>query len=143
MTSWSRRLWRAFTRNIAVTGPHADDPRLRGRTYAIPFERVWQAALALTGGGLRRWTLVHADDEEGIIRAQAEPVVLGATAEVTIRIGLDADAQTRVDARARSRRGVVDFGANARRIGKLFRGLDHALAVNRSRRVPTPQRIGG
>lgn len=142
MSSWPRRLWRALTRNIAVTDRLADDPRLRGRTYAIPFEQVWQATLALPRHGLKRWTVVHADDDEGTVRMRVRPALLGTRADVTIRIGLDANAQTRVDARSRSRAGLIDFGGNARRIGRFFRGLDRALARRRAARAPASPRSG-
>jgi hypothetical protein len=44
-------------RGFAATAPDSTDRRLRGRTYAVPFEHVWQAARSLAGGGLRGWTL--------------------------------------------------------------------------------------
>ena len=46
-------LIRGLTQNRAETSPTAEDRRLRGRTYAIPFETVWSAALALAGPGPR------------------------------------------------------------------------------------------
>ena len=54
---------------MAETSPDERDPRLRGRTYAIPFDRVWEAARALASGGLRRWQIIESDDYEGVIRA--------------------------------------------------------------------------
>lgn len=124
-----RRLRRALTRNGALTHPDHVDPRLRGRTYAIPFDRVWTAALELADGGLRRWTVIEADDIDGIIRAEARTLVFRFVDDVTIRISLDADAQTRVDLRSESRKGKADLGTNARRIGRFCRKLDRALGA--------------
>jgi uncharacterized protein (DUF1499 family) len=122
-----RRLGRGLSGNGARTSQDDVDPRLRGRTYAVPFEQVWQAALALAGGGLRRWRILESDDYEGIIKAESKTLVLRYIDDVIIRIQLDPDAQTRVDMESRSRKGSLDFGANARRIGKFFRALDQKL----------------
>jgi uncharacterized protein (DUF1499 family) len=122
-----RRLGRALSSNHARTSLEDVDPRLRGRTYAIPFEQVWQAALALAGGGLRRWHVLESDDYEGVIKAESKTLVLRYIDDVVITVQLDQDAQTRVDMESRSRKGSLDFGANARRIGKFFRSLDQKL----------------
>jgi uncharacterized protein (DUF1499 family) len=120
-------LSRALTRNHAQTSHDDVDPRLRGRTYAVPFEQVWQASLALAGGGLRRWHVVESDDYEGIIKAESKTFLLRYVDDVSVTIQLDQDAQTRVDMESRSRKGSADFGTNARRIGKFFRALDQRL----------------
>ncbi len=118
-------LLRGLTTNRAETDPAAVDPRLRGRTYAIPFEHVWSAALTLARRR-RGWTLLHADDLEGVIRAEAR-TALRFVDDVEIRIRLDDNAQTRVDLSSASRVGVGDLGKNPRRIGKFLRALDRAL----------------
>jgi hypothetical protein len=125
--SLSQRLVRALTANVAETSTDAEDPRLRGRTYAIPFEDVWRAALSLADGGLRGWRVTSADDREGVIVAEAKTLMLRLVDDVRIRIGLDPDAQTRVDALSVSRVGRVDFGTNARRIARFCRRLDRQL----------------
>jgi hypothetical protein len=122
-----RRVGRALARNHVTTAQDHWDPRLRGRTYAIPFEQVWQASLALANGGLRRWHVVSSDDYEGVIQAESKTLVLRFTDDVTIRVYLDEDAQTRVDVESRSRKGSADFGANARRVGHFLRALDRKL----------------
>jgi hypothetical protein len=122
-----RRIARGLSRNHAETAAAESDPRLRGRTYAIPFEQVWQAARQLAGGGLRGWKTLESDDYEGVIRAESRTLIFRFLDEVTITIRLDDDAQTRVDMQSRSRKGGVDFGTNARRIGKFFRALDQKL----------------
>jgi hypothetical protein len=122
-----RRIVHALTRNDAETAINEADPRLRGRTYAIPFEQVWQAACSLANGGLRRWRILQADDYEGLIQAESTTLVFRFVDDVLIRVYLDKNAQTRVDMQSRSRKGGVDFGTNARRIRKFFRALDRRL----------------
>jgi hypothetical protein len=124
-----------LTRNVAFTTPDAEDARLRVRTYAIPFEDVWQASLNLVDGGLARWEMLEADDREGIIRGLAHGRLERFTSAVTVRITLDFNAQTRVDALSASRTGRSDLGVNGRRLHRFFSSLDHALAEIRARRV--------
>lgn len=121
-----------LTRTRAQTDSRSPDPRLVGRTYAIPFDRVWSEALALAGGGLSRWRLLDADDERGLIRAEATSRVLRRVGDVQVRVSLDANAQTRVDLISVSRGGKGDLGANARRIGRFTRELDRRLAATRA-----------
>jgi hypothetical protein len=123
------------TRPPAVeTQPQHPDERLRGRTYAIPFEDVWRAALYLAGGGLRGWRLIAADDEEGIILAEASTLALRFVDDVSIRVRLDEDAQTRVDVRSASRVGRNDFGTNARRVARFLDALDQRVPLETSAR---------
>jgi uncharacterized protein (DUF1499 family) len=117
--------------NIAETAPGDPDPRLRGRTYAISFERVWQAARTVAGTKMRRWRIVEEDDYEGIIRAEATTLVFRFVDDVQIRVFLDPDAQTRVDMYSASRKGVGDLGTNARRIGRFMHRLDRELEASR------------
>lgn len=128
-------MWRGLTRNVAFTTPDSEDGRLTGRTYAIPFEDVWQATLNLIQNELRYWNLISEDDREGIIRAEVKGRVERLQSSVTIRIGLDPDAQTRVDALAACRTGRADLGVNARRLGRYFRELDSRLEERRTRRT--------
>lgn len=123
----------ALTRNMAFTSPGAEDDRLQGRTYAVPFEDVWQASLRLVDGGLGGWSLVEADDQEGVIRGRIRGPLRSSESALTLRIGLDEDAQTRVDGLAASTVGRADLGANARRLGRFFRTLDRELEERRGR----------
>jgi hypothetical protein len=123
---------------FAQTSPESADPALCGRTYAIPFEAVWQAALRLAGGELRGWRVVAADDQAGEILAVSRGV-FGAMHDIAIDIVLDADAQTRADARAAAR-SAPDFGRSRRRLLRFFRSLDRALArLPRHAPPPAPQ----
>lgn len=137
-----RKAWLGLTRNVAFTAPAAEDERLRGRTYAIPFEDVWQASLHLVDGGLERWSLLEYDDREGIIRGTARGRLRRSTSSVTIRISLDVDAQTRVDGLSASRVGRMDLGANTRRLHRFFRALDAALKEGSRRRAGARQASG-
>jgi uncharacterized protein (DUF1499 family) len=130
MSLLGRRVVRAFTRTGAETSPESDDPRLLGRTYAVPFETVWQAALRLAGG-LPGWRIRSSDDLAGIINAEAKSRIRRRVSDVKIRISLDPNAQTRIDARSASREGRADLGANARRLHSFFRGLDEAVVGRR------------
>ena len=112
-------------RNAVRTAIDAADPNLRGRTYAIPFEHVWQSSLQLARSGLRGWSVTSADDTEGIIQAHARSAV-GGEQEIDIRISLDADAQTRVDLEVRPVKGV-DLGRATRRLRAFLRALDDAV----------------
>lgn len=120
------RLYRALTRNEVVTDPDDVDPRLRGRTYAVPFDEVWRRALAIVDDR-RGWRLTGSDDLEGVIRVEARTPVFRFTDDVEIRIGLDEDAQTRVHMTSASRVGKLDLGTNARRVHRFFKHLDRAV----------------
>jgi hypothetical protein len=120
-------------RGYAETAADCVDPRLRGRTYAIPFDIVWQAACRLAGGGIARWSMVNADDHDGVINAGADSL-FGAGHDVMIRITLDMDAQTRVDAAAAARKPGSDMGRAARCLRRFFVALDRNLASVQRRR---------
>lgn len=116
-------LLRALTVNRASTDPGAEDPALRGRNYAVPYARVWSAALAEVERR-RLWTLVEASPETGLIRAEARTPVFRLTDDVTIRISLDPNGLTRVDMKSSSRVGRGDLGVNRRRIARFLHALD-------------------
>jgi hypothetical protein len=120
---------RGLTENRAATDPTSTDRRLRGRTYAIPFEAVWSAAIRLASGELRGWSLSSADDQEGVIEGSAKPLLFGGPSEVRIEIGLDENAQTRVDAWSNSGGTRGDLGRSRRTLGRFFRALDRGLAA--------------
>jgi hypothetical protein len=121
-----------LTRHRAFTAADSEDPRLRGRTYAIPFEAVWQASLRLVDGGLRGWVLLEADDQEGIIRGEVRGWFRRFDSGLYLRVSLDHDAQTRVDGVTESLLAKADLGAGARRLGRFFRDLDRAIENGRA-----------
>jgi uncharacterized protein (DUF1499 family) len=120
------RLLQAFTRNRAFTQPDADDPRLRGRSYPIPFVQVWEAALEVART-TRGWTVTASDPRAGEIVAEARTPVWKFTDDVWVRLSLDEDGQTRVDLASASRKGGADLGTNARRIARFLHALDRHL----------------
>jgi hypothetical protein len=122
-----------ITPGRAQTAPDAADPRLRGRTYAIPFEVVWQASLRVTGGGLRGCTLLSSDDHNGVIEAQWRRLG-GAMYDIMIQVRLDENAQTRVDGMCTARRPGTDFGTSARLLRRFFGMLDRFLERQSRRR---------
>lgn len=113
------------------TDLRSDDPRLRGRTYAIPFDRVWNSILALAGEEVGRWRVLRVDDEKGIIEAEAVLPILGVVGAIRFDVRLDPEGQTRVDMSCTppGRRGSVRGAAG--RIGRFFNALDRRLEVSR------------
>jgi hypothetical protein len=97
-----------------------------GRTYAIPFDAVWKAALALADGGFEGWHLQGADDGRGVIRARREGALLRKEIEVHIGIGLDENAQTHVELEARPS-GRSDPRMGRRTMAMFMDRLDAAL----------------
>ncbi len=122
------RLHRGLTENRVETDREAADPRLRSRTYAVPFDGVWTEALRLADGGLARWSVIRADDARGEIEAEARTLLLRLVDDVRVTIRLDENAQTRVDVSSRSRKGRGDFGTNARRVHRFLTRLDRRVA---------------
>ena len=122
-------LWSGLTRNRAFTHRKHENPQLRGRTYAIPFAKVWAAAVELASGGLRGWTLVEADEDRGTFSAESKTLVFRFVDDVELRMSLDEYGQTRVDLTSASRVGRGDLGRNARQIRKFFRVLDKRIGA--------------
>ena len=120
---------KAFNDRGVRTSGAGTDPPPGGRTYAIPFGAVWEAALQLVSGGLRGWTAVSADDRSGIIEARVRKVVWPFPASAVISVSLDANAQTRVDVTTRSHRRHGSLRASARRGRRFIRALDKSLAT--------------
>ncbi|HEU0013743.1 MAG TPA: DUF1499 domain-containing protein [Longimicrobium sp.] len=120
-------LWRALTRHEAETSADHADARLRGRAYPVPFARVWDAVLH-TAATRRGWTVVATDPRAGTLAAEARTPVWRFVDDIVVRVSLDGDGQTRVDAASTSRRGGGDLGTNARRIARFLHALDRRLS---------------
>jgi cytochrome c biogenesis protein ResB len=123
------RIAEALTEKEAATAPGAEDPRLRGRTYSITFDRVWEAAITVIRRKLRGWVVVIDDDRAGRIEALATSTFRGIETEVVVSVGLDENGQTRVDVAARTRTERRDWGRSKRLIGRFTRKLDRELAA--------------
>ncbi len=120
----------------AETHPDHPDRRLRGRSYAIPFERVWTAALLVAEDEIAGWSVLRWDDRAGIVFVEAHVPILRRTDDVRIHISLDVNAQTRVDVESVARQGKLDLGRNARRIGRFLALLDQATEAQGSQILP-------
>lgn len=123
-----RRLIKALTENSAQTSEGAEDPRLRGRTYMVPFARVWDEIIQMIRER-SRWALTRANEDKGLITAEATTPVFRFVDDVRFKVKLDSNALTRVDMWSQSRVGNADLGVNTRRIAKFFRDLDRRLGV--------------
>jgi len=122
-------LSRGFTQNQAHTDPASEDHRLRGRTYAIPFDRVWTGSAHVAHKRMWGWTITTEDDQLGVLDAESVTRILRFVDDVHVSVGLDDNGQTRVDVTSASRTGRGDFGRNPRTIGRFIRKLDRALDV--------------
>ncbi|MDP9348950.1 MAG: DUF1499 domain-containing protein [Gemmatimonadota bacterium] len=116
----------ALTSNRAFTDPAAEDPHLRGRTYPIPFARVWEAVLEVARTR-RGWSVVETHPARGELQAEARTLLWRFTDDVWVRVSLDASGLTRVDVTSTSRTGRADLGVNARRIARFLHALDRQL----------------
>ena len=123
---FKERLARALTTNRVETDPWSDDPRLIGRTYAIPFEAVWSSCIKLVGERAG-WRMLQSDDLAGFIRVRCTTKLFRQEDDLEIRVGLDENGLTRVDLRSHARSRKVDLGTNARRVGRFSRRLDESL----------------
>jgi uncharacterized protein (DUF1499 family) len=123
-------IWKALTESTARTSENAEDPRLRGRTYMVPFARVWDEIIKMIETH-PRWKLIRADEGSGRIHAEASTPVFRLVDDVRFKLRLDDNALTRVDMWSSSRVGRGDLGTNARRIGKFLQRLDRHLGVGR------------
>ena len=118
---------RGLTENGAATDPASPDARLVGRTYAIPFDLVWNASKRLADGEMRGWSVMSADDLAGVIVATKKALLFGQGDDMKIDIRLDENAQTRVDVVSGSHSRRPDLRRNRRAIGRFFRKLDRIL----------------
>lgn len=123
------KIRKSLTENTAQTSEQAEDPRLRGRTYLIPFARVWDQIIAIIESR-PRWRIVSADEGTGLIHAEAKTLVFRSVGDVRFKVKLDQNALTRVDMWSASRVGKGDLGVNARRIRRFYRRLDRDLGVS-------------
>jgi uncharacterized protein (DUF1499 family) len=93
-------------------------PDIQPIVVMAPAATVFDAALDAARG--QGWQVVAADRDSGRIEAIASTLWFGFKDDVVIRLRPDTQAAaTRVDVRSKSRVGVGDLGANARRI-RLF-----------------------
>jgi hypothetical protein len=100
-----------------------------GRLYpTVPFARAWDAVMGEVGRN-RTWSLVHSDEELGILTIACRTPVLSFTDDLTVWVSLDANGFTRVEARSASRVGRGDMGVNRRRLIRLMKRVDRAVGA--------------
>ena len=99
-------------------------PDVQPLALSVPLDAGFDAALGLIK--TRGWQILSADRTEAQIEAIATSPVFGFQDEVAIRLTAK-DGQTRIDMRSRSRLGLVDRGANARRIIAFLSELEAGL----------------
>jgi hypothetical protein len=122
-----RELLLALREDRAETNPASPDDRLVGRTYAIPFDRVWNAAVDVANEGMRGWSVASADDLSGLIIASTATRLFNIRDDVRVRIRLDENGQTRVDVNSRSRTEKASLGRHRRGISRFLARLDQRL----------------
>ncbi len=116
--------------NLVETNPWSDDPRLIGRTYAIPFEAVWRSCMRIVRQR-SRWRILKSDDLAGFIRVRCVTPFFRKEDDFEILVGLDEHGLTRVDLRSMSRTDRRDLGVNVRRVGRFSKRLDKALGAGK------------
>ena len=133
-----KRIWRAITRSRAETSPGERDPRLRGRVYALPYARVWQA-VEDEAAAMPRWSVGRIDGRAGVLGAEARTRMWRFVDDVEVHVSLDLHGWTRVDVRSTSRMGGADLGTNARRIARFLHRLDARLHRDGEGTEPQPR----
>ena len=104
-------------------------PGVPQRTYAIPFDAVWNAAVALMDGGLRRWCVDQANDLDGTLAGMSVTLFFRAEDDVSVQVGLDRNGQTTVAIRIWSRKKGRELARNRRAIRRFLDRLDRSLAA--------------
>ena len=118
-------------RGSRVSSPEYDGPRVASeqrRAYpdiqplvlGVPASQAFDAAVA--AAGKMGWEIVASDRASGRIEAIATTRLLRFKDDVVVRVRDDTTG-ARIDVRSKSRIGVGDLGANARRIRRLFSKL--------------------
>ena len=115
--------------NVAETMDTRDSDSPWGRVYASPFARVWDA-LHEEIRGRRYWSLVHADEELGLLTATCRSWRPWEVSHLTVWVRLDENALTRVDMRSWCRSSWALPGGNRRRVRALVSRLDRRLGEN-------------
>ena len=121
-------------RNVAVTTPDADDPRLRPHTYVGKASEVARAIeQAITP--LPRWKVIGG--RNGVIWL-THRTRLGFVDDIHLLLIPTGDS-TAVFARSASRIGYGDFGQNRRNLAELWAALDAAIEAKRKPTALTPR----
>ena len=98
------------------------------RVYAAPFAHVWDALHAEISRR-RRWTVVHSDEDLGLLTAMCRTLLPWDVGHLTVWVRLDEYALTRVDVRSTCRTNLALPGGNRRRVLALVSSLDEQLGT--------------
>lgn len=108
------------------------DTRLTGspdsRVYAAPFARIWDALHAEIGGR-RMWSVIHSDEDLGLLTAVCRTLLPWEIGHVSVWVRLDEYGLTRVDVRSTSRSSLALPGGNRRRVQAIVSSLDRQLGT--------------
>ncbi|MEE9207271.1 MAG: hypothetical protein V3U67_02675 [Gemmatimonadota bacterium] len=102
-----------------------------GRTYSVPFARVWDAVVAEIQKR-SRWRLVHSDEGLGLLTVTCRPRLQRRVDDLAIWVSLDENGFTRVDLRSGPRAtekhpdGALK-PSHRKRITSLLAALDDRL----------------
>jgi len=119
-STWSRWLNEHVADTRVPDGPD-------GRLYpTVPFARAWDAVMGEVNRN-RTWSLVHSDEEIGILTIVCRLPALGLVDDLTVWVSLDSNGFTRVEARSASRRKRGDMGVNRRRLVRLMKRVDRSV----------------
>ncbi len=99
-----------------------------GLTFVAPFAEVWDLLLAEVRRQAR-WTLIHADEEQGLLTIACKEPLQRSLHDLTVWVRLDENGLTCIDIRSASRGGRGDLGANRRRVRHLTELLERTLGT--------------
>ena len=99
---------------------------VRDYAYAVPFATVWDLLLDEVRRQ-PRWTLIHSDEEQGLLTVACRSPLQRALHDLTIWVFLDENGLTCLDIRSASRGGRGDLGASRRQVHRLAEMLDRAF----------------
>jgi uncharacterized protein (DUF1499 family) len=107
---------RAATWRFRTLRPIVRDsyPQLRPLVLRKPKREVLDRVASLMAE-MPNWTATFRDDSRGLLEGEVRTPFLGFVDDVVVRVA-DDGGSTRVDMRSKSREGLVDGGANARRV---------------------------
>ncbi len=101
-------------------------PDLKPLFLSIAQEKVFEQALLVVLD--KGWQVIAKDPVEGRIEAVDTSLLFGFKDEVVLRIASSDNNGTLVDIRSRSRIGLIDRGANAKRIQDYLKTLKESIA---------------
>lgn len=109
--------------SMADTSGASDDS---GRSYAVPYERVWRTAVEVARSS-RGWSVLAIDPVRGRIEAEARTAVWKFVDLITIELRLDELGSTRLHVTSAAVTERPHLGVRNRRIRRFLRSLDAAL----------------